>query len=71
MGLVKLCHSQSNQIHFPNTLVVENVIDFQLDYRNKESDDQLTNYTIMGIFLGNDTGNNHVCWLYIYGLRVS
>ena len=25
----------------------------------------------MGIFLGNDTGNNHVCWLYIYGLRVS
>ena len=71
-GLVKLCHSQSNQIDFPNTLVAEKVIDFPLDYLNKQSDDQLTNYTIiMGIFLGNYTGNNHVCWLYTYGLRVA
>ena len=32
------------------TSVAETFIDFQLDYLNKESDDQLTNYT-MGNFL--------------------
>ena len=54
-GLVKLCHSQSNQIRrFSQrwlTSVTENFIDFQLDNLNKESDDQLTSYTIMGNFL--------------------